>query len=71
MLDENTEQVTPLGRSWSSIDYGSLVTMDPFEFQTRDGATVYGYITKSKLGNSSDAPTIVHPHGGPDGVQDV
>ena len=44
--------------------------MDPFEFTTRDGATVFGYITKSRIGDSSNSPTIVHPHGGPEGIRD-
>ena len=70
LLDEDTDQVTPLGKYWGSIDYSNLATMDPIEFTTRDGATVYGYITRSKIGESSDSPTIVHPHGGPEGIRD-
>ena len=70
LLNEENDQITPLGKYWGSIDYSNLATMDPFEFKTRDGAMVYGYITKSRIGKSSDSPTIVHPHGGPEGIRD-
>ena len=54
LLDTSSEspQITPLGQYWRSIDYSNLATMDPFEFTTRDGATVFGYITKSRIGDS-------------------
>lgn len=71
LLDRNNDQLTPLGKYWGSIDYNNLATMDPFEFKSRDGATIYGYITKSKIGESSKSPTIVHPHGGPEGIRDA
>ena len=69
-LDSKTEQITPLGKFWGSIDYSSLVSMEPISFKSRDGAMIYGYLTRSKKGSSQDSPTIVHPHGGPEGVRD-
>ena len=62
--------ISGLGKYWGSIDYDKLVTMEPFSFQARDGSTIYGYITKSAYGNSYNSPTIVHPHGGPEGIRD-
>ena len=44
--------------------------MDPISFKTKDNATVHGYLTKSKVGKSSESPTILHVHGGPEGVRD-
>ena len=70
LLDSKTEQITPLGKYWGSIDYSSLVSMEPILFKSRDGANIYGYLTRSKKGSSQDSPTIVHPHGGPEGVRD-
>ena len=70
LVNYETEQLTPLGKYWGSIDYSELAPMNPISFQTRDGANVYGYLTKSRLGKSSEAPTIVHPHGGPEGIRD-
>jgi len=68
--DTETGQLTPLAKLWNDIDYSNLATMDPFSFKTKDGAIIHGYITKSKIGKSSDSPTIVHPHGGPEGIRD-
>lgn len=70
LVDSASETVTPLGKFWGSIDYSNLANVEPFSFKARDGATIHGYITKSRIGNSSNAPTIVHPHGGPEGVRD-
>ena len=66
-----TNDITPLGKSWGSIDYQNLAPMEPISFPAKDGTTIYGYLTKSRKGDSNNSPTIVHPHGGPDGVQDT
>ena len=71
LLDSNLEKLTPLGKLWSSIDYSNLAPMEPISFMSRDGSRIYGYLTKSKKGKSSNSPTIVHPHGGPEGVRDI
>ena len=70
LVNYDTEQLTPLGKYWGSIDYSDLANMEPIAFETRDGAIVYGYLTRSKIGKSSESPTIVHPHGGPEGIRD-
>ena len=70
LVDSETEKVTPLGKFWGSIDYSNLVPVEPISFKSRDGATIHGYLTRSARGNSKDSPTIVHPHGGPEGVRD-
>jgi len=70
LVDSETEKVTPLGKFWGSIDYSNLVPVEPISFKSRDGATIHGYLTRSAIGNSKDSPTIVHPHGGPEGVRD-
>ena len=70
LVDSETETVTPLGKFWGSIEYSKLVPVEPLSFKSRDGATIHGYLTRSAIGNSKDSPTIVHPHGGPEGVRD-
>ena len=70
LVDSEKEEVTPLGRYWSSIDYSNLSPMEPISFVSRDGTRIYGYLTKSMKGSSYDSPTIVHPHGGPEGIRD-
>ena len=70
LVNYETEQFTPLGKYWGSIDYSNLATMEPISFKTKDNATVHGYLTRSKIGRSSESPTILHVHGGPEGVRD-
>ena len=64
------DQVIPLGKYYKSIDDSNLAYMDPISFIAQDGTTIYGYFTKSRIGDSKESPTIVHPHGGPEGVRD-
>lgn len=48
-----------------------MAEMRSIEFKTRDGLTMYGYLTLpvgAKVGDR--APLIVNPHGGPYGVRD-
>ena len=70
LYDFNNNKARALGKGWGSIDYQNLSSMDPISFPAKDGSMIYGYLTKSKKGESFNSPTIVHPHGGPDGVQD-
>ncbi|KIO76766.1 peptidase S9 [Pedobacter lusitanus] len=48
-----------------------MAKMLPVHFQTRDGMTIYGYLTLPN-GATADKPVplIVHPHGGPYGIRD-
>ncbi len=70
LYNKETDQVRPLGRYWGSIDYANLAYMEPISFPAKDGTIIHGYLTRSKKGNSNESPTIVNPHGGPDGVRD-
>ncbi|MFW0739480.1 prolyl oligopeptidase family serine peptidase [Flavobacterium sp. T12S277] len=49
-----------------------MAEMRPIQFTSRDGLTIYGYITlpKSAL-NGEKVPLIVNPHGGPQGIRDT
>ena len=64
--DSTNGQIRAMGKSYNSVDYSKLSYMDPISFEAKDGTTIYGYLTKSSIGNSKDSPTIVHPHGGPE-----
>ena len=70
LYDSTSDTLTPLGKYWGSIDYSGLSPMEPISFKSRDGTTIHGYLTKSRKGDSKNSPTIVHPHGGPEGVRD-
>ena len=66
LLDLESGDLMPVGKYWGSIDNSKLSYMEPISFKSQDGATIYGYLTKSTKGDSRNAPTIVHPHGGPE-----
>jgi len=70
LYDSTSDSLTPLGKYWGSIDYSNLSFMEPIAFKSRDGTTIHGYLTKSRNGDSKNSPTIVNPHGGPEGIRD-
>jgi dipeptidyl aminopeptidase/acylaminoacyl peptidase len=48
-----------------------MAEMRPISFKSRDGKTIYGYITLPKAAlDGKKVPLIVMPHGGPQGVRD-
>ncbi len=48
-----------------------MAEMKPVKFISRDGLTVYGYLTvPNQVKNGEKVPLIVNPHGGPYGVRD-
>jgi len=48
-----------------------MAEMRPIKFTSRDGKTIYGYITLPKEAlQGKKVPLIVNPHGGPQGVRD-
>ena len=51
------------------IYQANLATVEPFGFETRDGLTIYGYLT-SHPDTPRPGPTVVNVHGGPFGVSD-
>ena len=44
--------------------------MRAFSLKTRDGLTIYGYLTIPKGADPKNLPLIVNPHGGPMGPRD-
>ncbi len=47
-----------------------MAAMKPIKFTTRDGMTIYGYLTIPSHAKYTKVPLIVHPHGGPYGIRD-
>lgn len=48
-----------------------MAEMRPIQFKSRDGKTIYGYITlPAEALTGKKVPLIVNPHGGPQGVRD-
>ncbi|KOS06110.1 peptidase S9 [Flavobacterium akiainvivens] len=48
-----------------------MAEMRPIKFKSRDGLTIYGYLTIPKgASKTNKVPLILNPHGGPYGVRD-
>ena len=56
------------GRSW--LDKEKMASVKPFVVTTRDGKSVYGYLTIPHGSDGKNLPLIVNPHGGPIGPRD-
>jgi dipeptidyl aminopeptidase/acylaminoacyl peptidase len=70
LWDETKRSIVPLGNRISAFDTKILSPMKPFEFKSRDGLTLHGYITIPKGSEGKNVPLIINPHGGPFGVRD-
>ncbi len=55
-------------RQW--LDKTKMATTKPFNFTSRDGKTIHGYLTIPHGSNGRNLPLIVNPHGGPIGPRD-
>lgn len=55
-------------RDW--IDAEKMSPVKSVSFQSRDGLTLYGYLTLPKGSDGKNLPLIVNPHGGPIGPRD-
>jgi dipeptidyl aminopeptidase/acylaminoacyl peptidase len=69
LFDRDSGDVRFLMQNRPELDPARMAEVRPFSFKTRDGLTVYGYMTMPK-GHSTGLPTIINPHGGPIGVRD-
>ena len=69
LVDFKAKRVEPLVVVKPSLPREALSAMRPVELQTRDGATIYGYVT-SDAKAETPGPLVVLVHGGPYGVRD-
>ncbi|MFT7589763.1 MAG: dipeptidyl aminopeptidase/acylaminoacyl peptidase, partial [Limisphaerales bacterium] len=65
LYDRVTDRLEKLGDVNSNIDDQQMAEMEPISYQTRDGVTIHGYLTKPNVSTSKPLPVIVLPHGGP------
>ncbi|MEZ4648889.1 MAG: S9 family peptidase [Candidatus Eisenbacteria bacterium] len=66
VFDAASGELTPLFASAPWLSPGDLCPMEPVSFESRDGLTIRGYLTRP-LGQSSSkpAPLVLLVHGGP------
>ena len=70
-FDAKTKKFKLLYDLMPQLKEADMAEMRPIKFKSRDGKTIYGYITLPKealLGKK--ASLIVNPHGGPQGIRD-
>ncbi|MDR0541451.1 MAG: S9 family peptidase, partial [Dysgonamonadaceae bacterium] len=69
--DNKTKQFTLLYDLMPQLKEEDMAEMRPITFTSRDGLTLYGYITLPKAAlEGKKVPLVVNPHGGPQGVRD-
>ena len=56
------------GREW--LDAKQMASIEPFNFKSRDGLTIHGYLTIPNGSDGKNMPLILNPHGGPMGPRD-
>lgn len=69
--DTKTKQTKLLYNLMPQLKEEDMAEMRPIEFKSRDGLTIYGYITLPKAAlEGKRVPLVVNPHGGPQGIRD-
>lgn len=69
--DVKTEEFKLLYNLMPQLKEIDMAEMRPITFKSRDGLTLYGYITLPKEAKAGKkVPLIVNPHGGPQGIRD-
>lgn len=69
--DTKTKQTKLLYNLMPQLKEEDMAEMRPIEFKSRDGLTIYGYITLPKAAlEGKKVPLVVNPHGGPQGIRD-
>lgn len=69
--DAKTKKFKLLYDLMPQLKEADMAEMRPIKFTSRDGKTIYGYITLPKEAlQGKKVPLIVNPHGGPQGVRD-
>jgi dipeptidyl aminopeptidase/acylaminoacyl peptidase len=70
VLDLTHGRMSPIGKVNRRIDPAQMRPMEPVSYQSRDGLTIHGYLTRPAAAEGQRVPLIIHPHGGPFGIRD-
>ena len=70
LYDRKKNKIKFLVSRMSWIKPADMSEMKPFNFTSRDGLAINGYITIPKNSDGKKLPLIINPHGGPFGVRD-
>lgn len=64
-FDRATKKATFLFDHIAELNKYELTSVEPFEFTSRDGLTVHGYLAFPKGSERKNLPTVLNVHGGP------
>jgi dipeptidyl aminopeptidase/acylaminoacyl peptidase len=64
-FDVAKDQITKIADVSPWIDEADMATMQPIQYESRDGLTIHGYLTLPKGTVVENLPVIINPHGGP------
>jgi acetyl esterase/lipase len=70
LVDRQTRKAEYLVSRRQWIDPRAMTPVESVKYRTRDGATIYGYLTARSGLAARKAPLVLMPHGGPHGVFD-
>ena len=70
LYDANKDTFKQIFDLMPQLKEADMAEMKPFHFESRDGLTLYGYVTIPKEAKNGKVPLIVNPHGGPYGPRD-
>ncbi|EKU99432.1 dipeptidyl aminopeptidase/acylaminoacyl peptidase [Leptolyngbya sp. PCC 7375] len=63
--DRNRKDATYLFSNQPKLEDLALASMEPIEYQARDGLTIHGYLTLPVGIEANNLPTVLFVHGGP------
>lgn len=70
LYDRDTGKARFLMKNRQWIDASKMASVKPISFKSRDGLTIYGYLTIPNGSDGKNLPMIVNVHGGPMGPRD-
>lgn len=63
--DRGSDQISKITDVSPWLNEGDMASMKPIQYATRDGLTIYGYLTLPNGVDPVGLPVVVNPHGGP------
>lgn len=70
LYDRSTGKARFLMARRPQLQAANMASVRPFNFTTKDGLRIHGYLTIPHGSNGRNLPLIVNPHGGPIGPRD-
>lgn len=71
LFDRESKHARHFGSRGAKLDPEQMASTRAVQFRTRDGLAMDGWLTLPPGAAAKDLPLVVHPHGGPFGVQDI